>query len=71
MLEMRRLGYVLDTKFALHDMESDQKECVLSAHIENLGVPFSLMRLPRGATLVGSHAYASCPFKWVNYYLPQ
>ncbi|XWS13600.1 hypothetical protein CRYUN_Cryun36dG0051800 [Craigia yunnanensis] len=50
-LEMRRLGYVPDTKFVLHDMESDQKEHVLSAHSEKLAVAFALMRLPRGATV--------------------
>lgn len=50
-LEMRRLGYVPDTKFVLHDMESDQKERVLSAHSEKLAVAFALMKLPGGATV--------------------
>ncbi|XP_022723110.1 pentatricopeptide repeat-containing protein At1g25360 isoform X1 [Durio zibethinus] len=50
-IEMRRLGYVPDTKFVLHDMESEQKERVLSAHSEKLAVAFALMRLPRGATV--------------------
>ncbi|KAE8703982.1 Pentatricopeptide repeat-containing protein [Hibiscus syriacus] len=49
--EMRRLGYLPDTKFVLHDIESDQKERVLSAHSEKLAVAFALMRLPRGATV--------------------
>ncbi|KAG4189492.1 hypothetical protein ERO13_A08G225800v2 [Gossypium hirsutum] len=49
--EMKRLGYVPDTKFVLHDIESDQKERVLSAHSEKLAVAFALMRLPRGATV--------------------
>ncbi|XP_017974316.1 PREDICTED: pentatricopeptide repeat-containing protein At1g25360 isoform X2 [Theobroma cacao] len=50
-LEMRKLGYVPDTKFVLHEMESDQKEQVLSAHSEKLAVAFALMKLPRGATV--------------------
>lgn len=50
-LEMRKLGYVPDTKFALHDMESDQKEYSLSTHSEKLAVAFGLMKLPHGATI--------------------
>ncbi|GAV72319.1 PPR domain-containing protein/PPR_2 domain-containing protein/DYW_deaminase domain-containing protein [Cephalotus follicularis] len=50
-LEMRKLGYVPDTKFVLHDMESDQKESVLSTHSEKLAVAFGLMKLPRGTTV--------------------
>ncbi|KDP46745.1 hypothetical protein JCGZ_06533 [Jatropha curcas] len=49
--EMRKLGYVPDTKFVLRDMEFDQKEYVLSTHSEKLAVAFGLMRLPRGATV--------------------
>ncbi|XP_059650550.1 pentatricopeptide repeat-containing protein At1g25360 [Cornus florida] len=50
-LRMRKLGYVPDTKFVLHDMESEQKENVLSAHSEKLAVAFGLMKLPPGATI--------------------
>lgn len=50
-LEMRKLGYVPDTKFVLHDMESDQKEYALSTHSEKLAVAFGLMKLPGGATV--------------------
>ncbi|XP_021291366.1 pentatricopeptide repeat-containing protein At1g25360 [Herrania umbratica] len=50
-LEMRKLGYVPDTKFVLHEMESDRKEQVLSAHSEKLAVAFALMKFPRGATV--------------------
>ncbi|OMP08700.1 hypothetical protein COLO4_06195 [Corchorus olitorius] len=49
--EMKKLGYVPDTKFVLHDMEFDQKERILSAHSEKLAVAFALMKLPRGATV--------------------
>ncbi|KAA8526695.1 hypothetical protein F0562_008103 [Nyssa sinensis] len=41
-LEMRKLGYVPDTKFVLHDMESEHKEYVLSTHSEKLAVVFAI-----------------------------
>ncbi|KAK3231739.1 hypothetical protein Dsin_003620 [Dipteronia sinensis] len=50
-LDMRKLGYVPDTKFVLHDMESDQKEYALTTHSEKLAVVFGLMKLPHGATI--------------------
>ncbi|KAF5747155.1 pentatricopeptide repeat-containing protein [Tripterygium wilfordii] len=50
-LEMRKLGYVPDTKFVLHDMEAAQKEYALSTHSEKLAVAYGLMKLPPGATV--------------------
>ncbi|KAL4632189.1 hypothetical protein ACB092_04G034100 [Castanea dentata] len=50
-LEMRKLGYVPDTKFVLHDMEEAQKESVLYTHSEKLAVVFGIMKLPLGATI--------------------
>ncbi|KAF5455824.1 hypothetical protein F2P56_025359 [Juglans regia] len=50
-LEMRKLGYVPDTKFVLHDMENEHKESALSTHSEKLAVVFGLMKLPLGATI--------------------
>ncbi|KAM7521184.1 hypothetical protein LguiB_020146 [Lonicera macranthoides] len=50
-LKMKKLGYIPDTKFVLHDMESEQKEYVLSTHSEKLAVVFGLLKLPRGATI--------------------
>ncbi|KAH7848800.1 hypothetical protein Vadar_008203 [Vaccinium darrowii] len=50
-LKMRKLGYVPDTKYALHDVESDQKEIGLSTHSEKLAVAFGLLKLPHGATV--------------------
>uniref|UniRef100_A0A2N9IVP1 DYW domain-containing protein n=1 Tax=Fagus sylvatica TaxID=28930 RepID=A0A2N9IVP1_FAGSY len=50
-LEMRKLGYVPDTKFVLHDMEYEHKESVLATHSEKLAVVFGLMKLPLGATI--------------------
>ncbi|RZC60315.1 hypothetical protein C5167_022094 [Papaver somniferum] len=50
-VKMRKLGYVPDTKYVLHDMESEQKEYALSTHSERLAVGFGLLKLPRGATV--------------------
>ena len=50
-LKMRKLGYIPDTKFVLHDMESEQKEYILSTHSEKLAVGFGLLKLPLGATV--------------------
>lgn len=51
-IEMRKLGYMPDTKFVLHDMESQEhKEYALSTHSEKLAVAYGLMKLPRGATV--------------------
>ncbi|KAL8514458.1 hypothetical protein ACS0TY_013536 [Phlomoides rotata] len=50
-MRLRKLGYVPDTKYVLHDMESEQKEHSLSAHSEKLAVVYGLLKLPRGATI--------------------
>ncbi|KAK7343989.1 hypothetical protein VNO77_13165 [Canavalia gladiata] len=49
--EIRKLGYVPDTKFVLHDMESEHKEHALSTHSEKLAVVYGIMKLPLGATI--------------------
>ncbi|KAL6855958.1 hypothetical protein ACP4OV_018760 [Aristida adscensionis] len=49
--KMRKLGYIPDTKFVLHDMEPHQKEHILFAHSERLAVGFGLLKLPPGATV--------------------
>ncbi|CAK7346275.1 unnamed protein product [Dovyalis caffra] len=50
-LEMKKIGYVPDTKYVLHDTESDLKEHDLSTHSEKLAVAYGLMKLPHGATV--------------------
>ncbi|KAI3860618.1 hypothetical protein MKW98_017253 [Papaver atlanticum] len=45
-VKMRKLGYVPDTKYVLHDMEY-----ALSTHSERLAVGFGLLKLSRGATV--------------------
>lgn len=49
--KMRKLGYVPDTKYVLHDMENEQKEYALSTHSEKLAVAFGLLKLPSGAMI--------------------
>ncbi|EAZ04528.1 hypothetical protein OsI_26678 [Oryza sativa Indica Group] len=51
LVQMRKLGYVPDTKFVLHDMEPHEKEYILFAHSEKLAVGFGLLKLPPGATV--------------------
>ncbi|CAH1443104.1 unnamed protein product [Lactuca virosa] len=48
---MRKLGYVPDTKFVLHDMKNEQKEYALSTHSEKLAVAFGILKLPSGAMI--------------------
>ncbi|KAK9743445.1 hypothetical protein RND81_03G239800 [Saponaria officinalis] len=48
---LRELGYIPDTKYVLHDMESEQKEYSLSTHSEKLAVAYGLLKLPVGATI--------------------
>ncbi|KAK4349063.1 hypothetical protein RND71_031818 [Anisodus tanguticus] len=50
-LKMRKMGYIPDTQYVLHDMETEQKEYALSTHSEKLAVVFGLLKLPRGATI--------------------
>ncbi|KAM3341496.1 pentatricopeptide repeat-containing protein [Capsicum galapagoense] len=50
-LKMRKMGYVPDTQYVLHDMETEQKEYALSTHSEKLAVVFGILKLPRGATI--------------------
>ncbi|KMZ68129.1 Pentatricopeptide repeat-containing protein [Zostera marina] len=50
--KMRKMGYTPNTKFVLHDVESEEhKEYALSTHSEKLAVGFALLKLPAGATI--------------------
>ncbi|KAF3543258.1 hypothetical protein DY000_02008622 [Brassica cretica] len=50
--EMRRFGYVPDTNFVLHDVESDgHKQDMLITHSEKIAVAFGLMKLPPGRAI--------------------
>ncbi|KZV36417.1 pentatricopeptide repeat-containing protein [Dorcoceras hygrometricum] len=50
-VKLRKVGYTPDTKFVLHDMESEQKEDALSTHSEKLAVVFGILKLPHGAAV--------------------
>ncbi|WOL04795.1 hypothetical protein Cni_G13517 [Canna indica] len=52
MLQMiKKVGYVADTSFALHDTDEEQKEQNLWDHSEKLALAFGLMNLPQGSTI--------------------
>ncbi|XP_074589903.1 pentatricopeptide repeat-containing protein At2g03880, mitochondrial [Curcuma longa] len=52
MLQMiKKLGYVADTSFALHDTDEEQKEQNLWSHSEKLALAYGLMNLPRESTV--------------------
>ncbi|URE23864.1 pentatricopeptide [Musa troglodytarum] len=48
---IKKLGYVADTSFALHDIDEEQKEHNLWNHSEKLALAFGLMDLPQGSTV--------------------
>eukprot|EP01018_Ginkgo_biloba_P008748 Gb_09146 [translate_table: standard] len=41
--QMKEAGYVPDKTFALHDVEDQEKECILSSHSEKLAIAFGIM----------------------------
>lgn len=49
--EMRRMGYVPDTSFVLHDMEEQEKERQLFWHSERLAVAYGLLRTVPGTVI--------------------
>jgi pentatricopeptide repeat protein len=49
--KMKEVGYMPDTNFVLHDLEEEQKECVLSHHSEKLAIAFGLINTPPGMSV--------------------
>ncbi|KAJ7519277.1 hypothetical protein O6H91_20G031400 [Diphasiastrum complanatum] len=49
--KMRKIGYVPDTQFVLHDVEKDLKEASLLHHSEKLAIAFGLISTPPGTPL--------------------
>ena len=49
--KLKELGYVPDQKFALHDVEVEQKEEALSYHSERLAIGFGLISTVEGSTI--------------------
>ncbi|KAL4202435.1 hypothetical protein AMTRI_Chr02g263690 [Amborella trichopoda] len=50
-VSMKKLGYIPDTRFVLHDVGLEQKEYGLSTHSEKLAVGFGLLKLPKGSEI--------------------
>jgi hypothetical protein len=49
--ELKEAGYVPDTRFALHDVEEEQKEFALCHHSEKLAIAFGLINTSPGTTI--------------------
>ncbi|WOK93802.1 pentatricopeptide repeat-containing protein [Canna indica] len=50
-VKLKELGYVYDTRFALHDVDDEQKEVALAHHSEKLAVAFGLISTVEGSTI--------------------
>ncbi|CAK7350300.1 unnamed protein product [Dovyalis caffra] len=49
--KLKEFGYVPDQRFALHDVEDEQKEEMLSYHSERLAIAFGLVSTVEGSTI--------------------
>ncbi|GKV12135.1 hypothetical protein SLEP1_g23325 [Rubroshorea leprosula] len=49
--EIRKMGFVPDTKSVLHDLEEEVKEQILRHHSEKLAIAFGLISTPENTTL--------------------
>lgn len=50
-VKLKEYGYVPDQQFALHDVEAEQKEEMLSSHSERLAIAFALVSTAEGSTM--------------------
>nr|GMD06573.1 pentatricopeptide repeat-containing protein At5g46460, mitochondrial [Ipomoea batatas] len=50
--KLKEIGYVSDQRFALHDVEDEQKEAMLSHHSERLAICFALITTVEGSTII-------------------
>jgi pentatricopeptide repeat protein len=50
-VKLKEMGYVPDQQFALHDVEIEQTEEMLSYHSERLAIAFGLLSTSEGSTL--------------------
>ena len=48
---LKEYGYVCDKSFALHDVDDEQKEAVLTYHSEKLAIAFGLITTVNGSTI--------------------
>ncbi|XP_010916791.1 pentatricopeptide repeat-containing protein At5g46460, mitochondrial [Elaeis guineensis] len=49
--KLKEYGYVYDRRFALHDVDDEQKEVVLTYHSEKLAIAFALLSTVQGSTI--------------------
>lgn len=49
--KLKEFGYVPDQRFALHDVEDEQKEVMLSYHSERIAIGFGLVSTAEGSTI--------------------
>ncbi|XP_052202448.1 pentatricopeptide repeat-containing protein At5g46460, mitochondrial [Diospyros lotus] len=49
--KLKEVGYVPDLRFALHDVEDEQKDAMLSYHSERLAIGFGLISTVEGSTI--------------------
>jgi hypothetical protein len=49
--KLKEFGFIPDKKFALHDVEDEQKEVMLSFHSEKLAIAFVLVSTVEGSTI--------------------
>ncbi|GAB4831558.1 hypothetical protein Ancab_005569 [Ancistrocladus abbreviatus] len=50
--KLKEFGYAPDKGFALHDLEDEQKEAVLSRHSERLAIAFGLISTAEGSPII-------------------
>ncbi|KAH7652185.1 TPR-like protein [Dioscorea alata] len=50
--KMKAAGYVPDTRFVLHDISEEEKECSLKTHSEKLAIAFGLLNASPGTVRV-------------------
>ncbi|XP_054802259.1 pentatricopeptide repeat-containing protein At5g46460, mitochondrial-like [Prosopis cineraria] len=59
-VKLKELGYVPDQQFALHDVETEQREEMLSYHSERLAIAFGLLNTMEGSTITVMKNLRTC-----------
>jgi pentatricopeptide repeat protein len=50
--EMKKVGYIPDTSFILHDVEEEDKKELICYHSEKLAISFGLLKLPPHSNII-------------------
>lgn len=58
--KLKQYGYVPDQRFALHDVDDEQKEEMLSYHSERLAIGFALISTVEGSTITVMKSLRIC-----------